>query len=283
MQFEYLPLTFRMTAVDTLRFAPLRAGNAVRGVLGAGLRRVAPEAYQRLFRADNAAPVPSGLHDRPRPFVLRVRHLDGKTIPAGEAFTICVNVFELREPWEELLGGALGDRTAACFGLGRGRAELTAVESPAGPVTVPLTATGEMVDEATIHYFTPTELKPVSKPDFAIVAARARDRVSNLTSLYGGGTPEFDFVGLGRRAAAVEMVEDCTRIVDLERTSGATGQRHSIGGFVGCARYRGPISEFLPILRAAAHTGIGRHTVWGNGEIQVDNLKAAAPSPDGAA
>ena len=40
-----------------------------------------------------------------------------------------------------------------------------------------------------------------------------------------------------------------------------------IGGFIGTAEYEGPVAEFLPILRAARWTGVGRHCVWGNGEI----------------
>ena len=36
------------------------------------------------------------------------------------------------------------------------------------------------------------------------------------------------------------------------------------------AEYQGDTGEFLPILEAARWTGVGRHCVWGNGEILPD-------------
>ena len=33
--------------------------------------------------------------------------------------------------------------------------------------------------------------------------------------------------------------------------------------------YRGDLAAFLPYLRAARWTGVGRQTVWGKGEIEV--------------
>jgi hypothetical protein len=38
---------------------------------------------------------------------------------------------------------------------------------------------------------------------------------------------------------------------------------------VGEADYEGELGEFLPILRAAEYTGVGRQTVWGKGSIGV--------------
>jgi len=55
--------------------------------------------------------------------------------------------------------------------------------------------------------------------------------------------------------------------VEVHRQSSRTGQVHSIGGFVGEAEYEGELSEFLPYLRAAKWTGVGRQTVWGKGEV----------------
>ena len=85
----------------------------------------------------------------------------------------------------------------------------------------------------------------------------------------GGGPLEMDFRGFGERAAGVRMVECEVRSVAVERRSTRTGQRHPLGGFTGYARYEGDLAEFLPFLRAAEVTGVGRQTVWGNGEISV--------------
>jgi hypothetical protein len=38
---------------------------------------------------------------------------------------------------------------------------------------------------------------------------------------------------------------------------------------MGSADYEGDLAEFLPFLEAARWTGVGRQTVWGNGEIHV--------------
>ena len=41
------------------------------------------------------------------------------------------------------------------------------------------------------------------------------------------------------------------------------------GGFVGEADYEGNLTEFVPFLKAAEWTGVGRHTVWGKGAILI--------------
>jgi hypothetical protein len=54
------------------------------------------------------------------------------------------------------------------------------------------------------------------------------------------------------------------------RRSSRTGQVHSLGGVVGEAEYQGELGEFLPYLEAGKWTGVGRHTVWGQGEVAVE-------------
>ncbi len=58
--------------------------------------------------------------------------------------------------------------------------------------------------------------------------------------------------------------------VSVERVSGRTGQRHSLGGFIGIVEYEGDLGEFVPYLEIARWTGVGRHTVWGKGEIACE-------------
>ncbi|MBV9083237.1 MAG: CRISPR system precrRNA processing endoribonuclease RAMP protein Cas6 [Acidobacteriaceae bacterium] len=53
------------------------------------------------------------------------------------------------------------------------------------------------------------------------------------------------------------------------RFSTRTRQRHPVGGFTGRARYEGALAQFLPYLRAATFTGVGRHASWGNGELRI--------------
>ena len=62
---------------------------------------------------------------------------------------------------------------------------------------------------------------------------------------------------------------------EATRCSGRTGQRHSLRGFVGEAEYEGEgLGEFLPWLRAARWVGVGRQTVWGKGEVEVEVERA---------
>ena len=109
---------------------------------------------------------------------------------------------------------------------------------------------------------------------FAVLLARARDRVSTLRSLYGEGPLEIDFRGLAERARSVKTVRSELRHVAVERRSSRTGQRHGIGGLVGFAEYEGDLAEFLPYLEAASWTGVGRHCTWGNGQIRTEILNS---------
>ena len=124
-----------------------------------------------------------------------------------------------------------------------------------------------------LEQVTPTELKSgqqiAATPDFAILAARARDRISTLRALYGDGPLEIDFRAFGERARAVRMTRCEIRNLDIRRRSSRTGQVHPIGGFIGEAEYEGDLAEFVPYLKAAKWTGVGRQTVWGKGEIEI--------------
>jgi CRISPR/Cas system endoribonuclease Cas6 (RAMP superfamily) len=127
------------------------------------------------------------------------------------------------------------------------------------------------------HFETPTELKhqgrPVVRPEFAVVAARVRDRIELLRSLYGAGSLGIDFREFAERAGAVMMTGSNLREVVVKRRSSRTGQRHAIGGIVGWAEYEGDLTQYLPYLEAAHFTGIGRHTVWGNGAIRPEVIE----------
>jgi hypothetical protein len=105
-------------------------------------------------------------------------------------------------------------------------------------------------------------------PEFGVLLARARDRVSVLMSLYGGGAPDIDYRALGERARLVRMSRCELHREEAMRLSSKTGHRHPLSGFVGEADYEGDLTEFLPWLRAAEWTGVGRQTVWGKGTIE---------------
>ncbi len=258
--FDVTVCRLHFTSRGVLAFPPAMASNVVRGVFGAAL--FSTPAYARIF-APRAAAGPSGLKDVPRPFVLRAEHLDGLKLEAGAPFHIGVHLFLAGED-------ALGWIRDA-FAHWRG-AELRDVET--SRVSVPLELPSGPVDRLRVLFLTPTELKSgekiVERPDFPVLFARARDRVSTLRAAYGTGALDIDFAGMAERAALVRAISCDIERTFVERLSKASGQRHPLSGFTGCAVYAGELREFMPILRAAEWTGVGRQTVWGHGAIRVE-------------
>ena len=144
------------------------------------------------------------------------------------------------------------------------------------PLTLNLTPISAQISHLRVKFITPTELKSgqqiAPRPEFAMLATRARDRISTLRDLYGKGALSLDFREFGERAALVKMTRCDIADVDIQRRSTRTGQTHSIGGFIGEAEYEGDLREFLPFLKAAQWTGVGRQTVWGKGQLAIDQV-----------
>lgn len=257
LELQVVRITF--TADRAFTF-PMPAANKLRGVIGNNLRERQDGLYEQFFDPAQAGG-PSGLSDPPRPFVLRSSHLDGETIVRGSEFTFDLHVFDLRLPWAEILAERL-----LVTGFGR----LLGVKMRRHRVA--LTPSTEQ-HRVSVRFLTPMELKVggglASEPDFGILAARARDRIGNLCMLYGSGPLPLDFAEFGERAKAVGMTRCAVRHVEAQRRSGSTGQTHSLGGFVGEAEYAGELTEFMPYLRAAEWTGVGRQTTWGKGAIAI--------------
>ena len=247
-----------------------------------------------MFEPSAVASGPSGLADWPRPFVFRATHLDGCTLAAGTRFHFDLNLFDTQTPAVAYLVLTFAQLARDGLGPGRRKVELVRVEQlderaqPAAliydsgsatvrqnvaPLQLELEHSGRPVTRVGVRFLTPTELKNgqqlAAKPEFGILAARVRDRISTLRQLYGPGPLEIDFRAFGERAALVRMRRCELRQVDVMRRSSRTGQVHPMGGFVGEAEYEGDLGEFVPYLEAARWTGVGRQTVWGKGEVEV--------------
>jgi CRISPR-associated endoribonuclease Cas6 len=250
-----------MIARSGLNLPAGRSANLLRGQFGKALRQACPELYDRLFapRADSG---PSGLRNSPRPFVLRVRQLDGMRLAPGDTFEIGVNLFERQPSLVPVIRDAICAATTS---------DCTGVEG-VEPLRLSLEPAVGKLRHVRVRFLTPTELKPAGRPDFAVLFARIRDRVSTLRALYGSGPLTIDFRALGDRAAAVTTTHCEFQHIDAERVSRSTGQRHSLGGFVGFAQYEGDLAGFVPYLEIARWTGVGRQTVWGKGEIAWETV-----------
>jgi hypothetical protein len=288
LTFDLTAYRFHFRAVEPVFFPAGKAGNILRGAFGLLFRQAAeaagrPGLYDRIFQPSAEdqlpahAPRPSGLQDLPRPFVFRASHLDGRTLARAEEFHFDFHLFDshlaVADSVSSILTAAFARLAETGVGPLRTRAELTAVDER--PVQIAFDGTAAPTLDRPRHlrlrFVTPTELKsegqPVEFPEFAVLISRVRDRVSTLRALYGPGPLPIDFSAIAHRAEAVRITRCEIDRVHVERRSSRTGQRHSIGGFLGEVDYEGNITEFLPYLEAARWTGVGRHTVWGNGAV----------------
>lgn len=247
-----------------------------------------------MFQPSALAQGPSGLADWPRPFVFRATHLDGLTLAPGTRFHFDLNLFDTAAPAIAYLVLTFAQLAREGLGPGRRKVELLTVEQldergrPSAliydgasatlrqnvpPLELQLNHCLISVDRVRVRFLTPTELKSgqqlAAKPEFGVLAGRIRDRISTLRQLYGPGPLDLDFRSFGERASLVRMTRCELRQVDVRRQSSRSGQIHPIGGFVGEAEYEGDLTEFVPYLKAAKWTGVGRQTVWGKGEIAV--------------
>lgn len=310
MTFALFPWRFTFIARDSIYFPPLKSGNILRGAFGSIFRSLAclpgctdtascylrnECAYARIFEPLSAGNGPSGLEHRPRPFVFRAAHLDGRAIAPNDRFFFDLHVFLTADPSFSHFVAAFERLAQEGVGPHRGRAELESVwqldanHMPATEVyrqgefpnpnnlrafKHPLTFDGSPVHRLIVRFLTPTELKTeegiAAKPDFPVLFSRTRDRISTLRALYGAGAVDVDFRAMGDQARCVNMVRCDVKHVTASRRSARTGQVHPLGGFMGEAEYQGNLAEFLPFLRAAEWTGVGRQTVWGKGEIRCE-------------
>jgi CRISPR-associated endoribonuclease Cas6 len=262
LHFRLYPLRLTFLARAPLSF-PGTAGNRLRGAFGSILHKL---GQAPVFEPSQSAG-PSGLADLPRPFVFRANHLDGTLVAAGETFHFDFHWFDLRRPSLDVVIRAFRELAQ--------EADLVDIRGADAPLQLCLNPSGEHVDRVTIRFETPTELKAdgkaVERPEFGVLIARIRDRISTLRALYDDGPLNIDFREFAERAEHIRMTRCDIHHVESSRRSGRTGQVHPLGGFVGEADYEGDLAEFVPYLRAAHWTGVGRQTAWGKGTLSVGN------------
>ncbi len=309
MNFALFAFRFFFEVIDPVFFPAGAAGNAFRGAFGHVFRRIVCAsdcrsvatceirehcAYAKLFEPA-CLEGPSGLADAPRPFVIRASSLDGQSYEPKQVFSIDVHIFDLHEPAVVYFVLAFAELARQGIGSERGRIRLIRVcaldaarqprasiyetgrfVSSEVPEPLSLVLGALQVQESnflTLRFATPTELKDegviLSHAPFAAVFERARDRIATLSKLYGTGPLDIDFRGMAARAAEVTTVASNLRWQAHTRKSSRTHQAHPLSGFVGEVQYQGNTSEFVPFLKTAYWTGIGRQTVWGKGVVEI--------------
>ncbi|MEQ1946867.1 MAG: CRISPR system precrRNA processing endoribonuclease RAMP protein Cas6 [Bryobacteraceae bacterium] len=250
--FVLYPLRFRQIASRNQQWS----ANTLRGAFGAAMKRLHPKAYEQYF-APRSLAGPSGLATPPRPFVFRLRENE-----------VGLNLFAATE-------GALGVFQDGMRELG------FALIDPPALLRLPLKPSAKKpatnnITKLRVRFLSPTEIErgaaDAEQVEFGVLARRVRDRVSTLRALYGTGALDIDFAAFGAAADMVRTIGTELKQVREERVSKATGQRHPIGGFTGFAEYEGELTMFVPYFEAAQYTGVGRQTVWGKGEISVEEI-----------
>ena len=270
MIFAWRRLRCEFRAAGRLEFHAC-AAVTLRGALGFALAGD-PQLYQAFF-SPAITTGPSGLRTPPRPFVLRARHLDSAIVEPGTEFHFLLHLFgrDSVVPLQTVL------HRMAAAGLGEHRVPLQWIGLQEELQTCVLAPEQTPVETATVSFLSPISLKPLPATaveiPFAVLFARARDRVSTLLSFYGNPGPLPDFRALGTIAAGVRTHSSALTPVRYDRRSARTGQSHPLAGVTGWARYASPdpdvLPQLLPWLHAAQFCGVGRHTVWGMGEIAV--------------
>ena len=298
---DFYRIRFRLVAKTEIYLPPHKAGNTLRGMFGTILRKSAcfPECtdarscprretcpYAKIFEPGTTNTAAEGLRDWPRPFVFRTADLNGCHIQADQCFTFELNLFQLYHSAIDAIVRCFAELGTEGLGAARGEVELHSVRfvtlageemQPAAICRLPLYSKGAGASKIQVVFRSPTEIKSNNEiatvPAFPVLVTRIRERVETLRRLYGGASdmiPATDFI---ERAHQIQTAVCDLKHSSVNRRSSKTGQRHPIGGFVGRAVYEGKLDEFLPYLEAAVFTGVGRHTAWGNGELEVTVLK----------
>ena len=178
----------------------------LRGAFGMMLRETASRAaICAHLRAESAAAGQAVSPIRPRPFVFRAAHLDGADHPRRLPPSISTCTCSTPGIPPARLFTRL---TRASPRPASAPAADAPPWSPSATNTSPfaLDAAHESAARVRVQFLTPTELKSgqqlVTRPEFPILFARLRDRISTLRALYGPGPLDIDFRAMGERAAA---------------------------------------------------------------------------------
>jgi len=288
---------------------PPDVGSTLRGLLGAGLKRIAcvertasacpPCAlgnrcpYGAIF--EPTSPFPTG-EDVPGPLVIEPP--DGRRMlyRAGEQliFNIvligrgnaCLPylVLVLNELAERGLGErrapfvlqrieALNPLTSRVQEMYRDGTSLPTEDLTIGAKQISDYAARLPEDALTIEFLTPARLsyhsKYIVQPIFAALAGGLARRVNALAIAYGMGSAPLELDSLLEAAEHVQLAGSDLRWVQQERFSVRQRKHTSLAGIMGTARYVGALGPFRQLLTLGMLVHCGKGAVFGNGRYRL--------------
>jgi hypothetical protein len=238
----------------------------------------------------------SNLQDAPRPFVFDPPAAESAEFAPGQPVTFGLTAIGRAARLVPYFVSAF--RNLADEGLGPRRARFDLLEvaaldavgtrtaiyqntTPLVRLTAPTLRAADLVkpgDTArtslTLRFSTPLDLKdqgvPVGIPEFAPLIRRLRDRANALSTFFADGPLSLDFKGISAVAEGVKLVRNATSLIEVNRRSSRTGQRHDVGGLIGEAEYKGEgIGRLMALVRVGEVMHVGKHAAFGNGRMEV--------------
>jgi len=132
------------------------------------------------------------------------------------------------------------------------------------------------VPELTIVFETHTRIKTdkhlVNKPpSFHIIIESLLRRAFRLNFLHCGGGEIKDFAGWLHGTEGVDILSSRITWYDFERYSARQKSEMYLGGVKGWVKYKGELSEYMPLLRFGEFINVGKVTTMGMGKIKVED------------
>lgn len=278
---------------------PFHAGSMLRGVLGRSLRAAACAnrmrvcavdcerptqcAYTRLFDPLVPDPVPhrflQGQTRAPQPMIPLFPAPGHEDMRVGDAFSLGLRILgpsrdgELETIFATFEGmsrfdfGDEGGRVAFAGASSRGHRE-TPVDVGDAPLRV---------ERVCLDFETPVWMEHgnrlVERLEFRTFFRDTYRRLTVLCALYGEleARDNEEFARLDEMAGRIDLVVERVKTMQWKRHSLARGRVHRMQGIVGRVEFAGVgLEAFVPILRLAEKTHIGKATSHGLGRMRME-------------
>ncbi len=129
-------------------------------------------------------------------------------------------------------------------------------------------------DEITIRFLTPARIKHagkiVSELPFHILIRSIIRRLSSLYYFHCGQRWETDYRSIIEATKIIETEQMNFSWQAWRRHSGRQRRLIEMGGIIGTGRYIGPLAEFRRLLVIGSMVHVGKGTVFGNGQFEIE-------------